>query len=199
MNRNQFIDIDTGEDLYEKLLGKRISIQNLITKLTETRGDPFLDDRKDDEIEMDWNFSGLWYSEGLKYMLDLGKGFKVYFFPNKPKYIYELIPSEDMHIFELDLYKKKKDDLNVRVNFEECVGVFDGINEEMIPVENYDNKKLSYVNISSKYHGCFWRLKPGFKANLLYKCVKMEILDKDKDLRVFYFRKNKDLSLNLIF
>lgn len=35
--RNEFIDKDTGEDLYEKLLGRRITVQRKVEKLIEMR------------------------------------------------------------------------------------------------------------------------------------------------------------------
>jgi hypothetical protein len=202
MIRNQFVDIDTNEDLYEKLKGKRISIQKEIQKLTAVRGNSIDLDEEKDEIEMNCDFSGLWYSEGLKYMLDIGKGFRAYLFPNAVggKCVYELIPTEEMAIFELDLYQKEKEKLNIKISYKDCIQVFEGINEKRGPYDKYkEGEKLSYNDVTTEYHGVFWRLKPGFQANLLYKCVKIEIIDKEKDIRIFYFKKNTNLSKNLTF
>ncbi len=217
MIRNLFIDVDTGEDVYEKLLNKRISVQPELKKLTEHRSEDFgVKDLLDKEIEIDWGMSGLWYYEGLKYMLPLGKNFKVYLFPGRSwgVYIYELIPSPDMQIFEMELYKNRKDK-DLTVTFEECVKYFDGINEsssdsnltlEEYKKEWYENYKReiddrSAINnmLGTKYHGVFWRLKPGFQANLLYKCIKAECIDKKNDIWKFHLKKNLNTKKNLTF
>jgi hypothetical protein len=118
MIRNQFIDVDTGEDVYEKLLNKRISVQRELKELTEHRNkDVVPEELINKEIEIDWGMEGLWYYEGLKYMLPLGKKYKAYLFPGRSEVrIYELIPSPDMQIFEMELYKNRKDMLNYLQN-----------------------------------------------------------------------------------
>lgn len=217
MIRNQFIDVDTGEDVYEKLLNKRISVQREIKELTEYRNkDVVPKELINKEIEIDWGMEGLWYYEGLKYMLPLGKKFKAYLFPGRSHgvYIYELIPSPDMQIFEMNLYKNRKDK-DLIVTFEECVKYFDGINESNpdsdLSIEEYkeeiyskyefklDDKAARNHMLGTKYHGVFWRLKPGFQAKLLYKCVKAECIDKKNDIWKFHLKKNLNTKKNLTF
>lgn len=185
--RNEFIDIDTGEDLYELLQGKIISGQSEIKKLNQNHffdNKEMFEDRLDEEVDMNWDYSGLWFSEGLKYFLSLGKGFKVYFFGSKsPKCLYEFIPTDDMNIFTLKEYLEKES-YEPKITYEELFDTCDGIN-------------LSEPDC--KYYGCFWNLKPGFKANLLYKCVETECIDKPNDIWRFYFKKNTDPEKNLVF
>ena len=50
-----------------------------------------------------------------------------------------------------------------------------------------------------KYFGVFWRLKPGFQVNLLYKCVDAECLDEKQDIWKFYLKKNRNKDMNLIY
>jgi len=197
--RNEFIDIDTGKDIYDELLGKRISVQRIITKLRKYQGDNdnFGISRKNlnDEVHMTWDFEGLWYAEGLTYMLPLGKDFKAYLMDkgykrdkmNFRNHIYEFIPTDDMNIFELDMYQNRKDK-NLTVSFKECLKYFDGINLG-------NESKPDYA----KYLGCFWKLKPGFKVKLLYSMFKFERIDKENDIWRFYLKKNLDSNFDLTY
>ena len=129
---------------------------------------------------MNWDFDGIWYYEGLKYMLDLSKDFNDYLFRRRNKrmnrtYVYEVIPSEDMVLFDYDKYKDSKNILqetfedDTFVSYRDCIQAFDGLEKSV----NYEGEYPYF----SKYHGVIWRLKPGFKLRLLYECVKSEPIE----------------------
>lgn len=196
--RNQFVDIETGEDIYEKLLGKRITIQKLMENLTYRRSNNNSFRKSKELFYNDWNISGLWYSEGFKYMLTLGKHFKRYLFKDGIYYVYEIIPTEDTHIFEVDMYEKIKDEEDV--TFSQVFKSFDGFNYNTLDKSEcfYDKKYVNKcINEGAEFFGCFWELKQGFKVNLLYKCVKHECIDKENDIWKFSFIKNIDETKNL--
>jgi hypothetical protein len=51
--RNEFIYKDTGEDLYEKLLGKRITVQRRMSKLSEMRDkDAGINEKSDEKSRL---------------------------------------------------------------------------------------------------------------------------------------------------
>ncbi len=184
--RNEFIDKDTSEDLYEKLLNKRITVQRRMKELTKVRTDEYAgmpEEELNKEFEINWVLSGIWYYEGLKYMLELDKNFKVYLFSNR-KYVYEVIPSEDMNLFDYNKYQES----NEFVSYRDCFQAFDGVEE------SFEHEKSNYPHFT-KYHGVIWRLNPGFTLRLLYECVKNEPIDKDKKYYRFYFKSmNEDIT-----
>ncbi len=210
MNRNEFIDIDTGEDVYEKLLGKRITVTEKLKELREFKWWD-INNKKfselNEEVDVDWDITGIWYADGLTYLLALGKEFKRYLFEkSKARYIYEVIPTLDTNIFEMYMYLHSEN-MDEFVSFSDCFKYFDGINGDYTP-ENFNKTDYSYQikkfgkiihDNRQKYEGVFWRLKPGFKLNLLYKCVKTECLDKAKDIWKFYLKKNEKLTNNITF
>jgi hypothetical protein len=114
----------------------------------------------------------------------------------------------------MELYKNRKNK-RLTVSEKQCKKYFDGINESRpdsdLTIEEYQEEwyeiykreiddKGAYANtVPMLYHGVFWRLKPGFQAKLLYKCVKTECLDRKNDIWKFHLRKNLDESKNLTF
>ena len=85
--RNLFIDVDTGKDVFNDLLGKKISVQRPIDVLQYARCKNIknqisgLDGKPNDDFTIDWGIHGLWFANGLTYMLPLGKNFPIYLFP----------------------------------------------------------------------------------------------------------------------
>jgi hypothetical protein len=117
-------------------------------------------------------------------MLDLDKDFKEYLFSDK-KYVYEVIPSKHMNLFDYNKYESSEE----FVSYRDCIQVFDGIEE------SFENKLSNYPHFV-ECRGVIWRLKPGFTLRLLYKCIGNEPLTKDKKFYRFYF---KSMNEDVIF
>ena len=173
--RNLFIDVDTGKDVFNDLLGKKISVQRPIDVLQYARCKNIknqisgLDGKPNDDFTIDWGIHGLWFANGLTYMLPLGKNFPIYLFPRlKRTYIYELIPNnESIYIEGIDPTKS--------------------IKEVLMKYDGAESNGITSV-------GVFWRLQKGFSLRLLYVSVKQKVYDKDRDLFKFYLNKPDGLT-----
>lgn len=181
--RNQFIDIETGEEIFYLLKNKNISYQEPIMKLNRESVAPTYGEFKKEGL-ISWNWNGLWYdNEGLKYGLNIRNKGGLNYLIKMSKYIYEFIPKNENIMKNKDYATFNFDNHNPKHEIQEFDGV---LNED----EKYHAK-----------HGVFWRLKPGFTIRNLYYCDSYKIFDKQNDLYVFFLKKvyggnylNKDLT-----
>lgn len=152
--RNLFIDVTTGEEIFPQMLSKKISVQPPI---------PFLKGEQSNSPKnftqlVDWGMDGLWYGNGLTYMLQLGSNFNRYLMNSRQRYIYEFVPINERTVIE----DEDVDEYDMEAIYREYDGSYDG-------------------DI-----GVFWRLQKGFKVQMLYKNIAFECHDPEHDLWTFY-------------